>query len=334
VTAAVKVPGRVASIAIDLASRVTQGDTIASIDPTDYRLRVEQTAAAVSQARVLLGLSPDGTDDTIDPETTAIVRRATATLEEARTARERSETLARDGLTSTAELESAKAAYLRAETEVQSAREEVRLRGAALRQRRSELRLAQQQLSDTVIKAPITGVVQARRTNTGEYLLAGALVADIVRIDPLRLRLVIPEREAQAVAAGQSVRVEVEGDKQAYLGVIARLSPSLDQDNRTLLVEADIRNPGTLRPGVMARARIVAGSKPAPTVPTSAVVVFAGIEKVLTVEGGKAIEKRVTTGQRSGEMVEILSGVKVGDKVVNKPGSLQQGQPVRVTEGG
>jgi RND family efflux transporter MFP subunit len=330
---AVKVAGKIASVAIDLSSKVEKGDPIAQIDPTDYKLRVEQVAAAVSQARVQLGLPPEGTDDTVDVEATAIVRQAAATLEEAKTARARAESLARDGLATGAERDAAEATFLRAETAVQSAREEVRLRLAALRQRRSELRLVQQALADTLVRAPIAGVVLTRRVNTGEYVAAGAPVADIVRINPLRLKLVIPEREASSVVAGQVVYVTVDGDPKRYDGLVARLAPSLDQQNRTLLVEADIQNPGSLRPGMMARAQIVVGSKPAPVVPSSAIVTFAGVEKVIVVDAGKAVEKKVTTGKRVGDRTEILSGVKVGERVVLAPGSLQQGQAVRIAEG-
>ena len=333
VTVAAKVPGRIASVAIDLASPVKIGDLVAQIEPTDFRLRVDQAAAAVSQARVQLGLPPDGNDDTVDPESTAIVRQAQATLEEARAARSRAEALARDGLSSAAEKESAQAAYLRAETAVQSAREEVRVRLASLRQRRSEARLAQQQLADTTLKAPINGIVQTRRANTGEFVAAGAPIADIVRVDPLRLKLVIPEREASSVQAGQPVKVSVEGDKTIHTGAITRLAPALDAQNRTLLVEADIKNPGNLRPGVLARAEIVVGSKPALTVPNSSVIVFAGIQKVIAIEGDKAVEKRITTGKRVGPSTEILTGLKAGDRVVKEPGSLQQGQAVRIVEG-
>jgi multidrug resistance efflux pump len=284
VTVAAKVPGRIASVAIDLASPVKTGDLIAQIEPTDFRLRVDQAAAAVSQARVQLGLPPDGNDDTVDPESTAIVRQALATQEQARAARSRADALAKDGLSSAAEQESAQATFLRAETAVQSAREEVRMRLASLRQRRSEARLAQQQLADTTLKAPITGIVQTRRVNTGEFVAVGAPIADIVRVDPLRLKLVIPEREASNVQAGQPVKISVEGDKTVHTGAIARLAPALDAQNRTLLVEADIRN-------------------------------------------------RVTTGKRAGNTTEILTGLKAGERVVKEPGSLQQGQAVRVVEG-
>jgi multidrug efflux pump subunit AcrA (membrane-fusion protein) len=333
VVVAVKVPGRLSAVAIDLASAVKEGDVIAQVENTDYRMRVEQALAAVAQARVQLGLPAEGSDDTVDVDVTALVKQAQATLEESRLALARAQSLAREGLTTGAQLDAAQAAFLRAETGVQAAREEMRQRQATLKQRRSELRQAQQQLADTVIRAPITGVVQTRRANTGEYVAAGAPVADVVRIDPLRLKLAIPERDAASVKQGQPVQVQVDGDKQTYQGTIARLSPALDPQNRTLLVEADIRNPGSLRPGLISRAKIVIGSSPALTLPHSAIVVFAGLSKVIGVEGGKAVEKQVTVGKRAGDLVEIVSGVAAGDKVVEKPGSLQQGQPVRVSGG-
>jgi RND family efflux transporter MFP subunit len=333
VVVAVKVPGRLASVDIDLASPVKEGDVVAHIEATDYRLRVDQVLAAVAQARVQLGLTPEGTDDAVEVDSTALVKQAQATHEEARLALSRAQSLSQEGLTTGAQLDAAQATFLRAETSVQAAREEIRQRQASLRQRRSELRQAQQQLADAVIRSPITGVVQARRANTGEFVAAGAPIADVVRIDPLRLKLAIPERDASSVKQGHLVHLQVDGDPKLYDGAIARIAPALDQQNRTLAVEADIKNPGSLRPGVLARARIVIGSSPALTLPHGSIVVFAGLSKVITVADGKAVEKQVTTGKRSGDFIEVLSGVVAGDKVVETPGSLQQGQPVRVTEG-
>ena len=87
-----------------------------------------------------------------------------------------------------AERDSAEATYLRADSALQSARDDVRLRQASLRQRRSELKLARQQLADTTVRSPIDGVVQQRLANAGEFLAAGAPVAEIVRVDLLRLK--------------------------------------------------------------------------------------------------------------------------------------------------
>ncbi|GAC1403897.1 MAG: hypothetical protein NVSMB56_18650 [Pyrinomonadaceae bacterium] len=211
--------------------------------------------------------------------------------------------------------------------------EEIRNRQGVLSQRRSELALARQQLADTNIYAPFDAVVQQKRASVGEYLSVSAPVVDIVKIDPLRLRANVPERAAATVRAGQRVRVSVEGGAHSYLGVIKRLSPTITEQSRVLLVEADVSNDGTLRPGAFVQAEIVTNdSDMAVTVPTRAIVTFAGIEKIITVQNGKALEKTVTTGRRKDDWTEILSGVNIGDAVIVDPGNLQSGQAVNVVE--
>lgn len=333
VTVGAKVPGRLASMTVDLASPVKRGQVIAQLEARDYELRIEQAAATLAQSRAQLGLPQDGPDEQLDIESTALVRQASATLKEAEANRVRARNLAKEGLMTGMDLDAAEAAAIRAETALQSAREEVRIREATVRQRRSELRMARQQLADTIVRSPLDGVVQMRRGSVGQYLAAGAPIADLVRIDPLRLRVAIPELEASSVRQGQPVRVTVQGDETTYAGTVARLAPALDQQSRTLLVESDIKNPGHLRPGSLVRAQIVVSSKPMPTVPTSSIVRFAGLSKVITVENGKAREKQVTTGKTSRDRTEIVSGLALGESVVDRPGSLQQGQPVRVVEG-
>jgi len=328
-TLKVKVPGRLQTITVDLGSVVHRGQLIAQIEPRDYELRVEQAEAALAQARARLGLPPEGTDDRLDPEQTSLVRQARAVLEEARVNYERSARLLEEGIIPRSRFDADEAAYKVALSRYQDALEEVRNRQALLAQRRSELALARQQLADTAIYAPFDGVVQERHTSVGEFLAVGSPVVTIVRMDPLRLRAEVPEREAHRVRLGQRVRVMVEGDPAIYAGRIVRLSPTIAPQNRMLVVEAEVRNPGRLRPGAFARVEIIAGEgRPAPVVPPRAIVSFAGLEKVFVVQEGKAVEKRVTTGRRTGEWVEILSGLEPGEEVVLDPGNLQPGQSV------
>ena len=331
--AGVKVPGRLRTITVDLGSFVRRGQVIAQVEPQDYSLRVQQAEASLAQARARVGLSPDGKDDRVAPEQTGTVRQARAVLDEARVARDRGARLVEQGIIARSEFDSLDATYKVALSRYQDAIEEIRNRQGLLAQRRSELALAKQQLSDTSVQAPIDGIVQEKRASVGEYLAAGAPVVNIVKMDPLRLRAEVPERDAVNVRSGQNVRVTVEGDANAYLGQIMRLSPVIAQQTRMLLVEADVRNNGKLRPGAFARAEIVTDdSKMAVTVPTNAIVTFAGIEKVIVVQNGKALEKPVTTGRRSGEWTEIVAGVNVGDQVVVDPGNLQSGQAVEVVQ--
>lgn len=329
-----KVAGRLSSISVDLGSRVHKGQPIAQLEPQDYKLRLQQAEAALAQARARVGLPPDGSkDEKINVEETGTVRQARAVLEEAALKRDRFSKLLQQGVISKAEVDTAEAAYKVAQSRLQDAIEEIRNREAVIMQRRSEVQLARQQLADTTINAPFEGIVQQRQADLGEYLAVGAPIVTVVRMDPLRLRAEVPEREAHAIQAGQEVRVTVEGDPNIYSGQIARLSPTITAQNRILIVEAEVRNNGQLRPGSFARAEIVtdAGGK-AVAVPASAVVTFAGIEKVIAIEDGKTIERRIKIGRKTNEWIEVLSGVKVGDVVLIDPGNLQSGQPVTVAE--
>jgi RND family efflux transporter MFP subunit len=332
-TASVKVAGRLNTISVDLGSVVRRGQVIAQLEPNDYKLRVQQSEAALGQARARLGLSPDGTDDKVSVEQTGTVRQAKAQLEEARLSRERAVRLVEQGIVAKADFDSADATYKVAQSRYQDALEEIRNRQAVLAQRRSELALARQQLTDTTVHAPIDGIVQLKRASVGEYLAAGAPLVDIVRMNPLRLQAQVPERDAAAVRFGQNVRVSVDGDTRIYVGQIRRLSPVIAQESRMLMVEADVQNDGNLRPGSFAKAEIVTNdAKMAVTVPNNAIVTFAGIEKVIVIQNGKALEKPITTGRRSGEWTEILAGVNIGDQVIVDPGNLQSGMAVEVVQ--
>ena len=332
-TVSAKVPGRVQSIVVDLGSVVRQGQMIAQLDPRDYKLRSQQAEAALAQARARVGLSPEGKDDRIDPEHTGTVRQARALLDDAKLKRERASSLFEQGVIAKAQLDAADADLKVALSRYQDAIEEIRNREAIVVQRRSEVEIARQQLADCAIVAPFAGVVQEKRASVGEYLASGTPVVNVVRVDPLRLRAEVPEREARNVVAGQSVRLTVEGDSNIYTGRIVRLSPTITAQNRLLIVEAEVRNNGSLRPGSFARADIIADDKStAGAVPTNSIVSFAGIDKVITIQDGKAIEKPITIGRQSGDWTEVLTGVKVGDVVIVNPGNLQSGQPVTVQD--
>lgn len=328
----VKVPGRLESLVVDLGSFVREGDLIARVEAPDYDLRVRQAEAALGEARARVGLPLEGENDQVEVESLSSVKEARAVLEEARANRQRIDALTVQGILSTAELDTASASYKVALSRYEEALEGARTRVAQLLQRRAEFDIARKQLADTYLLAPFDGAVQARRANIGEYLTPGSPVVVLVRVDPLRLRVEVSERDAARVRIGQRVRVSVEGDTKTYDGEIKRLSPAIAQGSRTLVVEADVPSHGQLRPGAFARARIIAVSDaPALTVPADAVIAFAGIEKVFAVDQGKAVERRISTGDRGDGWIEVVSGLQAGEWVVRRPGSLQTGRPVRNT---
>jgi RND family efflux transporter MFP subunit len=327
-----KIAGRLERLLVDIGSPVRRGQVVARLVAIDFELKVRQAETALQQARTALGLAADGTNDAVDPEQTAGVKQAAATLTQSRLNRERMVKLFDEQLIPKSDLETADANLGVADGRYQEAIETARTRQALLSQRRSELAIAQQQLTDSVLTAPFDGAVRERLVNAGDYLAAGTPVAVLVRVDPLRLRLAVPEREAAGIRVGQPVELTVEGVAAGHTGHIARISPSISESNRTLMVEAEVPNADRgLRPGGFARARIVVqAGDTAVLVPASAVVTFAGIEKVVGVDGGKAVEKRVRTGRKSGDKVEIVEGVKAGEPVIVQPGNIVTGEPVRV----
>ncbi|MFM8471067.1 MAG: efflux RND transporter periplasmic adaptor subunit, partial [Limisphaerales bacterium] len=262
------------------------------------------------------------------------VRQAKATALEAQKQRDRTRELAKRGISSQADLEVVEANYEIAFNRHLEAIEEIRQRQAVLLQRRAEVEIARQQLVDTRLYAPFDGIVQERRASPGEFLNLAAPVVTLVKVDPLRLRVEVPERNASGVRVGQKLRLTVEGDPDPHPGTIARLSPAITELSRMLVVEADFSNTaGKLRPGTFSRADIVlAEAEPAVAVPKDALITFAGIEKIFLVKEGKAVEKNITSGRRAGGFIEVTGTVKAGDLVVISPGSLQNGQPVTVEQ--
>ena len=257
-----KVPGRLVGLTVDLGSVVSAGQQLAHLDPIDYRLRVAQAEAALRQARARLGLDPEGDDDTVDPEHVALVRQAKAVLDEATLTLGRTRAFVERQIAPRSQLDTAEASFKVAESAHQAALEEVRVRQALLTQRRSELELAREQLTATVLTAPFDGRILDRPAANGPV--------------PGRRQ---PRRHARArapaAAAGGDTRagggqhtapanrcsVTVEGEPAVQTGKVARISPAIASDNRTLLVEAEIPNdPPRLRPGSFARAEIVVES--------------------------------------------------------------------------
>ncbi|MFN7918923.1 MAG: efflux RND transporter periplasmic adaptor subunit [Bryobacteraceae bacterium] len=331
---AMGVTGRLQEVRVDLGDRVRKGDVIARLDPADLEIAVQQATAALQQSRTRLGLPADGSSETIVETDTPGVRQANAALLEARIRQQRAKQLFEQKLIPSSDFDAAQAAFQIAEGRYQDAIEEIRNRQAQLAQRKADLAMARQQLSYAVLRAPADGAVVERLASTGQFIGANSPIAAIVTIHPLRLRLPVPERLSARVRTGQRVRIRLdkEADPQAepHYGKVTRLSPAIDEESRTLMVEAEVPNENArLRPGAFVRAEILSETEqPALFVPAAALVTFAGIERVLTVKDGKAVERTVKTGWRDADRIEVLEGIEVGEPVILRPGNLAGGQAV------
>jgi RND family efflux transporter MFP subunit len=183
----------------------------------------------------------------------------------------------------------------------------------------TQLGLARRSLSYALVFSPIDGYVSERNADLGEYVSPTAKVATVVRINPLRIRIDIPEQAIPEIKIGQSVSVTTSAwPDKSFSGRIARISPNVTASSRTLSVEADIENSsGALKPGQFATVRILESrSQPAVLVPMRAVRSEAGVNRVFVIKDGRVQERQVQLGQTESDLVEVKSGIAAGEQVV------------------
>jgi RND family efflux transporter MFP subunit len=325
------VSGRLKEMPVDLGARIEAGSPLAQLDPGPFQLRLAQARAAVSEARSLLGLPLGGDDDQVDVEASSLVRQTRAMLDEAQANLQRMRSSFDQGLIGASDYEPALAQAEVAAGKHQDALETMHTRIAALARRRAELAVAERELRETTIVAPFRGEVLSRLAAPGQYLSAGTPVVELVKTDPLRLVLEVPERESQLVAVGQKVSFETEGSSDVHAGRVVRLAPGLREASRTLRLEAEVPNgEHRLRPGAFVRARLELAGEPCVLVPASAVRRFAGVEKIAVLREGKAHLMVVRTGRSVGDELEIRAGLTADTELVREIGDLVEGQPLEI----
>jgi len=316
-TIAAKVPGRVVEVNCDLGDLVQADQTLVKIDQLEYELLAAQAEAQLTQARAAIGLKPGDSVEKLNPMNAPPVREARAVLDEAKQSVERLKKLFTQGAVVATDIESATAlesvADARFNSSLNSVREKIALVGVQTALRA----LAEQRLSDTAINAPFKGRIQNRTVAIGSYVNVGQPILELVRTDVLRYRASVPERFASQVKIGQKVKLLLHDDLPREVS-ITRISPALDSVSRSLMFEAEVSNEeGSLRGGSFSQADVVLDEQSqAITVPASAMVRFAGVQKVWKVVDGKVKEAVVEVGEEKNNVIEIRSGLKVGDSVL------------------
>ncbi len=313
-----KVAGRVDHVLVDLGDPVRAGDVLASLDRQEHQERVRQAEAELTQVRAAIGLDQDDDLNRLDPQASPIVVEQKALWDQARADLDRVEALHQRNAATDTQLAAMTAAEQVARARLQSAVNSVRQNIALVRVRTAQLELARQQLDDAEIRAPFDGRIQTRHVAAGTYVQVGDSVVTLIRDDPLRFRGTVPEIYASRIAIGQRVRIKTAQGPTLPEVPITRISPGIDPLSRSLLFEALIPNENhSIQAGQFAQGEVLLDqTRQIIALPDSAIVQFAGTQKVWKVVDGKAIEASVETGDKQNGLVEILSGVEVGDLVL------------------
>jgi membrane fusion protein (multidrug efflux system) len=323
-------PGRVIATPVERGTHVARGAVLARVAETETSAQLLEAEANAAQIEARLGLAGGGS---FDPARVPDVMQAKASLDLAEAEFGRIASLLDQKVVSQSEYDQRRSQVDAARQQFQVARNVAEQSYRSLEAARARVALARKAQADTTIRAPFSGVVAERLVSVGDYVTRGARVATVVRIDPLRVELTVPEQAVSLVKVGQPVRIAVDAyPGETFEATVRYVSPSLRADQRALTVEAIAQNrDGRLKPGLFATASIQQPvSAPALLVPATAVETISGTARVYTIKDGKAAERIVTVGETVGDRVELTSGVTQGEIVAAAPkGHLTDGIPVR-----
>ncbi|HJQ69061.1 MAG TPA: efflux RND transporter periplasmic adaptor subunit [Blastocatellia bacterium] len=340
-----EVSGQVVSTPVDVGAFVKQGAVIAQLEDRDARLRLQQALAAeqqaqsaVRQAQERLGLNSGSQFDVNNiPEVRAALRQFEAADAQAKLAEanaNRYASLVKTGDVSQMTYDQARAQADSARAQANAARQNYELAMNVARQSnvgistaqaqleatRSQVGLARKALSDTTITAPFGGYVSDRPVAAGEYVTPASKIATILKTNPIKLRLQVPELDAARIRVGMEAEVTVDAyPDAAFTGKVTAINPAVELTSRAVVVEVEIDNRNNkVRPGMFATARILQSEGGQGTfVSRNAVMEDPNTNsfRVFVIEGETARLRVVQLGEQDGNSVRIVSGVSPGETV-------------------
>jgi membrane fusion protein (multidrug efflux system) len=315
---AAETAGRVVSAPVERGTPVSPGAELVRISAIETDAQLKEAEANAAQIEARLGITPGAS---LDVNAVPEVQNARAGADLAQAEFARIKSLLDQRVVSQSEYEQRRMQMEAAHQQFEAAKNGAAQQYQSLQAARARVSLARKANADTVVRAPFGGVVEQRLVAVGDYVTKGMKVASVVRINPLRVQLTVPEQSVSTIKVGLPVTFEVDAYAgRTFEGTVKYVSPSLQADQRALTVEALVPNPNAvLKPGLFATARIEQPARTAGVlVPATAVQVTSGTSRVYVITGDHVDERIVTTGETVGDLVEITKGLKAGERVATK----------------
>ncbi|HKR62686.1 MAG TPA: efflux RND transporter periplasmic adaptor subunit [Thermoanaerobaculia bacterium] len=220
--------------------------------------------------------------------------------------------------------------------EIETWRTKVMSTAAEVSQAQAALSQAKLNLHDAYVRAPVTGIIQTRTVETGQYVPVGTVLATLMRRDPLLLRFQVPEQDATSMRTGILAHFNVAEDATQHEARITHIAAAANQASRMVDVTANVvdANRPELRPGAFARVTVPVGSpRLAPVIPQTAIRPSENGFLAYTVMNGVASQRILTLGMRTADgQVEVKNGIAPGEMlVVRGAEALRDGAKVKVT---
>jgi RND family efflux transporter MFP subunit len=312
---AAETSGRVVAAPIERGSAVAPGSELVRLAAMESDAQVKEAEANAAQIEARLGI---GNGSAFSVNTVPEVQNAKASVDLAESEFGRVRSLLDQKVVSQSEFDQRRTQLEAMRQQYEAAKNLAQQQYQSLQAARARVELARKALADTTVRAPFAGLVAERLVSIGDYVTRGTKIAVVVRVNPLRAELTVPEQFIADIAVGQPISFSVDAyPNREFTGTIRFVSPALKADQRALTIEATVPNPaGELKPGLFATARIEQPKRtPGLLVPAAAVRTAAGTSRVFVVNGDHVEDRVVNVGQTLGDQVEITNGLKSGEQV-------------------
>jgi RND family efflux transporter MFP subunit len=316
-----KVMAYVQQVGVRAGDHVRAGQLLITLEARDLEANLRRAEAARTEVQSAV------------PEADNAVAGAKANLDLAQSTFRRMEELSSKDSISKQEFDEASARLKGAQASYEMARAKRTQLDSKLAQVEQEIRSAGIARDYATITAPFAGVVTARSVEPGNLAAPGAPLLTLEQNGAYRLEVAVDESRLPFVKIGQTVGVAIETLGRNLEARVSEIVPAVDAASRTYIVKIDLPALPNLRSGIFGRALFPLNTREVTAIPASALIERGQLQSVFVVEDGIARTRLVTTGGRSRDSVEILSGLNKGEKVVTPvPMGLADGAKVEVRQ--
>ena len=316
-----KISSRVISISVENGQYVNAGDTIVTLDAQDIQNNIE---ASQSQLKV--------TEQQLNSAQVSL-KKLKINLDDANRNYDRQKTLYEKGGISKADFEAVEKTFNNAQAYYEAGNVSIQTAEANIEMQKVNIANLQDNLNNTMIKAPISGVISDKSVNIGQMASQGTALAKVNNISSVYATIQIPQDKINNVKVGQVATVTLEGSDKSYNGTVQNIDLSADTTSRVFNCKIKIDNSdNTLHPGVFAKVDLFNDQKiEIITVPINALVGSEGDYSIFINDNEIAKKQKVTIGETDANNVQITAGIKDGDQIIcTNTSTLQDGNEVEV----
>lgn len=293
-----RVAAEVREVLVREGESVTAGQILVRMDTSEFQARVDQAKGNLHAMRAQLDIAIKNRDN--------------------------NRALLDKGFISRAAFDNTASQFAAAQANVESAQ------GA--------LDIVQKSLNDSVVRAPISGLIAVRNVQPGEKVSIDYKLLDIVNLKKMECEALVPTSDISKIKIGQTVLLHIEGLAEEFIGNVTRINPATQAGSRSIAIYIQVANPqDILKVGMFVDAQLVLRTKAnVIAIPQTAVHKESSGAYVYALENNLIVRKNITLGQdgRSGEvaLIEITSGLHAEDQIIKTDmGNLRPGTAVRIT---